>query len=111
MMKSKSKYFKLFASVVSGSLLTLLLSGLTSCVVTEDDLSGADAWHEVYRAIEYKAEKCGNRPDYMLIPPANPPEYGTRLCSLTIINLECPFDDYPLFCLEMYNIDVPGIGP
>jgi hypothetical protein len=76
-----------------------------------DSLPRADATSEIYAAIDAKARQCGSRPGYLLYIPDNPPEYGTRLCSLSIIRQNCPFNDYPLFCLEMYRVKLPGIGP
>lgn len=70
-----------------------------------------EAWSQIYAAIDYKARECGNQPNYILIVPREPSQYGVELCSLTILRQECPFNDYPIFCVEMYEIDLPGIGP
>ncbi len=100
------KYIRPFALI-----LALSASILIECQAEKDTEKTPNAWSEIYAAIEFKAKQCGNRPGYPLIVPENPPSYGTRLCSLTITQQPCPFSDYPLFCLEMYEIDVPGIGP
>ncbi|HMU84190.1 MAG TPA: hypothetical protein PKE49_03795 [Leptospiraceae bacterium] len=86
----------------------LLLSG---CIVENDTVDTADAYSEIYASIQFKARQCGNQPAYPLLVPENPPSYGTRLCSLSIIRQDCPFTNYPLFCVEMFGIDLPGIGP
>jgi len=91
-------------------LLVVVLFG-GGCVAEKGTMDTADAWSEVLAAIDYKARECGNRPGYILLVPDNPVEYGTHLCSLTILRMKCPFRDYPLFCFEMYNVDVPFIGP
>jgi hypothetical protein len=92
----------------------LLLSALLwlpACRVEDGTMNEADAYSEIYTAIEQKSTECGGRPGYYLILPTDPLEYGTRLCSLSILRIKCPFNDYPIFCLEMYDIDLPGIGP
>lgn len=81
------------------------------CVVEDDTVATDDAYSEIYAAIQFKARQCGNMPSYFLPIPKNPPEYGTRLCSLSILRQDCPFRDYPVFCVEMMGIDLPGIGP
>lgn len=81
------------------------------CVVEDDTVETADAYSEVYAAIQFKARQCGNMPAYFLPIPKDPPSYGTRLCSLSILRQDCPFRDYPLFCVEMLGLDLPGIGP
>ncbi len=90
-------------------LLPLLLP--VSCMARPDVYETADAWSEIYTAIDYKEKECGQKPGYLLIVPENPPTYGTQLCSISIIRQECPFHDYPLFCLEMLEVDLPLIGP
>ncbi len=76
-----------------------------------------DAYSEIDAAIQFRARQCGGQqPAYPLILPGRPSEYGTRLCSLSIIRQPCPFNDYPTFCLEMYTevceaCDLPLIGP
>lgn len=82
-----------------------------ACVTENDDVNSGDATSEIYAAIQFKARQCGNSPGYPLLPPPHPTAYGTRLCSLSIIRADCPFRDYPTFCVEMYGIDIPGIGP
>lgn len=82
------------------------------CVTEKDDVNTGDALSEVYAAIQFKARQCGNSPGYPFIPLGHPTAYGTRLCSLSIIRADCPFNDYPIFCLEFYEgVDIPGIGP
>ncbi len=83
----------------------------SGCIVEKDTVNTDDAYSEVYAAIQFKARQCGNQPGYILLLPDNPPTYGTRLCSLSIIRQDCPFTNYPVFCLEMYGVDLPGIGP
>lgn len=81
------------------------------CIVEDDKVPTEDAYSEIYAAIQFKSRQCGSMPAYLLPVPQNPPSYGTRLCSLSILRAECPFNDYPVFCVEMMGIDLPGIGP
>ena len=89
----------------------ILFLSLTSCLEKDDSMTRGDATSEIYAAIDAKARECKNRPSFLLLIPDHPDTYGTRLCSLSIIRQSCPFDSYPLFCLEMYKVDLPGIGP
>ncbi len=92
----------------------LLIAALTlfffSGCMEDDSFQQDDAYNELYATIEYKAKQCGQRPPYFLILPGIPTKYEVDLCSITIIRQECPFNDYPIFCLELYG-DLPGIGP
>jgi len=85
--------------------------GFCGCIVENDTVNTGDAISEIYAAIQFKTRQCGNSPGYLLLVPDHPPSYGTRLCSLSIIRLECPFRDYPVFCVEMFGFKLPGIGP
>ena len=91
--------------------ITLIIAyiALSGCI-EKDDLSNQDAYSQLYAAIDYRAGVCGERPGYFLILPGEPTQYEVDLCSISIIRSECPFNDYPLFCLELYG-DLPGIGP
>lgn len=83
---------------------------LTACpedTTVPDD----EAMSQIYAAVNYKAKECGNEPAYILIVPHEPTQHSVDLCALTIIRSECPFNDYPLFCVEMYDVDIPGISP
>lgn len=103
------RFFHFFR--IAPLIVALSLAASVRCIVEKDVEKTSDAWSEIYAAIEFKAKECGNRPGYLLIVPSKPPSYGTRLCSLTIVRQTCPFTDYPVFCLEMYRVDLPGIGP
>lgn len=105
-MKAKSIGIRMLRAGL-GLALALAFSG---CVM-ESSLPAIDAQSEIYAAIAYKEGSCGQRPDFILIVPPQPSQYGTELCSISIIRMECPFDHYPMYCLELYNIDIPGIGP
>ena len=65
-------------------------------------------------AILLKVQECGSRPEFPLIQidkKTNPPEYGTRACTVEILFQRCPFTNYPIICLEFYKYDVPNSGP
>lgn len=89
---------------------------LIACRVDETAMDLGDAYSEIGAAINFKANECGQMPAYPLIIPGKPPEYGVRLCGLLILGQPCPFNDYPLFCLELYTedcefCDIPGLDP
>lgn len=89
---------------------SILIPGISGCDAGEDTVPTGDAWSEIYAAIEFKDKECEGRPDHFLLVPDNPKPYSVRLCSLSIIRLDCPFNEYPLFCLTIYGIELPGIG-
>lgn len=104
------KKTKIIISTAALLIAPLLL--VNSCIESTDPAGATtDAYSEIYTAIEAREKECGHRPDYYLLIPDNPSEYGVRLCSLMIIREECPFHDYPVYCLEMTGVDIPGIGP
>ncbi|MCB1308481.1 MAG: hypothetical protein KDK30_09890 [Leptospiraceae bacterium] len=87
-----------------------------TCVQQSDEMPLADAYSEIGAAIQFKANECGQQPGYPLLIPAHPPEYGVRLCSLLIVRADCPFNDYPPPCVELYSeicdvCDLPGLEP
>lgn len=93
--------------------LLLALAGclFVGCLAESVSVDTSEAYSQIFAAIDYKREACGDWPGFYLVPLDNPQQYGTDLCSLSIIREECPFDDYPVFCMEMYDIDLPLIGP
>jgi len=93
--------------------LTLLsfISGMISCAAEKATMDTDQAWFEIYTAIDYKANECKSRPSYPMIVFNDPDTYSVRLCSLSIIHAECPFENYPIFCIEMLGVDLPLIGP
>ncbi len=92
------------------ALLLVFAITLSGCVIEDDDMTNQDAYGQLYSAIQYKQNECGQSPGYFLIFPSEPTQYEIDLCSISIIRQECPFNDYPLFCLEIYG-DLPLIGP
>ena len=101
----------LFRTVILAAVLAV-----SACENEDAVLNTDDAYTEIAAAINLKANECGNQPAYPLIIPISPPEYGVRLCGLLIIGAQCPFNDYPVFCIEMYTrtcdfCDVPILNP
>ena len=97
-------------------LLTLAVALLFGCRVEDATVDLGDAFSEIGAAIAFKANECGGQPGYPLLIPPEPPEYGVRLCGLLILGQDCPFTDYPVFCVELYAndcdfCDVPGLDP
>lgn len=92
--------------------LAVLVLGLSlSCASESDTVPIEDAYVQLFVAIDVRRSECGEQPDYFLPVIDEPTPYGLNACVFAIVRGECPFLDYPLICLEMYNTDVPGSGP
>ncbi|MEQ9364023.1 MAG: hypothetical protein RIF32_07265, partial [Leptospirales bacterium] len=65
--------------------LAIAAAALVACRVDEASMDLGDAYSEIGAAINFKANECGAMPAYPLIIPAEPPEYGVRLCGLLIL--------------------------
>ena len=104
-------------SLLPPLIIAIVAAALTmQCIVESERVPLVEAYGQIDAAITFKEKQCGGRPLYPLIIPPEPPSYGTKLCTLSILRQPCPFTDYPLFCLEMYAeicefCDVPLIGP
>ena len=94
-----------------GALLLCLAALWAGGCVYEEGVKLQDAYLEVYAAIGYKGNECGNRPAYPLVMIDEPSRYAVDACVFSIVRGECPFVDYPVMCFELYNTDVPGVGP
>lgn len=64
-------------------------------------------------AIAAKANECGKEgPSFLVFPiEKNVNKISVQICTLAILQMECPFTGYPLICIEMYNVDYPDAGP
>lgn len=110
----KSRVYRLKAYNITS--LLLLTALLTACIQKDNTIPLEDAYSEIHAAISVRIGRCGNQPGYPLLILDSPPSYGLRLCSLLIIQGECPFNDYPVGCIEMYtnecdSCDLPGFNP
>lgn len=85
-----SKFFLLFLLI------------FLSCQVEDASVSLIDAYSELNQAIEYKSKECGNKPENILIPPNNVKRESLKICTLSILRMECPFLEYPIFCYDMF---------
>lgn len=94
-MKTHNLLF-LFVPAVLGA---VLLSG---CLVQDASISQIEAYSEIYRAVEYKYKECGTRPENEFIPPPKVDLDSLRLCTLYILRLPCPFEEYPVYCYDLY---------
>jgi hypothetical protein len=94
MMRARILYFALCAGIAG-------LAG--GCRFESPYIDLNDAYSEIGVSIADTARRCGSEPSYPLLLPANPSEYGVRLCSLLILQQSCPFTDYPVPCLEIYT--------
>jgi len=88
----------------------LMVLFLMDCVYGER-VEMADANLMVLVAVAYKESKCGQRPPEFLFVIINPTKFAVDACVFSLISEPCPFTAYPLICLELYDIDIPGIGP
>lgn len=97
-------------------LCSLFIYMAVACVPKETAVPLDEAYSEIGTAIAIRAERCNGQPGYPLLLPGKPNEYGLRLCSLLILQGECPFQDFPIACLEIYtevcdNCDIPLFNP
>lgn len=83
-------------------ILFLLIITTFTCQVEDSSINIVDAYSELYNAIEYKYKECGNKPETNLIPPNQVSRDALKLCTLLILRRECPFDEYPISCYDMY---------
>jgi hypothetical protein len=83
------------------SLLLILLS-FNFCIVEDASINMMDAYSELYSAIEYKYKECGNKPDSPLIPPEKSNRNSLKLCTLSILRMNCPFKEYPITCYDLF---------
>jgi len=70
-----------------------------------------DEKNSLYYAILIKNAECGNNPGVVPFITNKPSKVGTNICMLAILNAKCPFQIYPIECLEYFKIDVPNVGP
>lgn len=76
-----------------------------SCDVPEEKTESKDNINLGY-AIAFKANECGNYPSYPLYiasGTAKPSKRDIQACVLTIIQQQCPFDNYPFYCLKIFK--------
>lgn len=94
--------------LIAGILVSLTLPA--GCAPVNTAVEFEDAFSELYAAIDYKRQECGQQPSMPLIPPGDVKEWALQLCSLSILREPCPFNEYPIFCTEMF-LDLPVIDP
>ncbi len=73
-----------------------------TCIVEDASIKFLDAYSEIYQAIEYKYKECGNRPQEDFFPPVKTDRNSLKLCTLSILRMSCPFNEYPIFCYDMF---------
>jgi hypothetical protein len=87
---------------VYGLLIIFLL--LFFCRPVEDRVSSFESQSQINAAADFKAKQCNQ-------PVPQPPLYvftdqykrNLDLCSIAITRLECPFDGYPIICMNIYS--------
>lgn len=72
------------------------------CIIEDASINMIDAYSELYQAIEYKYKECGNKPEQPFIPPTKTDRDSLKLCTISILRMECPFNEYPIFCYDMF---------
>jgi hypothetical protein len=75
-----------------------------------------ETFHEktkyLYSAIAFKNSECKGMPGFpLLIIDKKISLYGLNACITSIVLQDCPFENYPLICLEIFKYDVKDIGP
>ena len=99
-------YFRLFYSQKSLFVARLcLLLVLISCDLPEQTTESKDNTDLGY-AIAFKANECGNYPNYPLYiasGSAKPAKRDMQACILTIIMQKCPFEHYPYYCVKIFK--------
>lgn len=81
-----------------------------------DRMEPTDAWVTIYTAIEFKKSECQSSPHLPFVVPNpldhdfKPDKNKVNACAFSIINQECPFSEYSVVCLELFEIDISGIG-
>ncbi len=104
--------FRTTSKLLCPLLFFITLLNIQNCALGRDDefQKNQDALNAVTLL---KRNECGNSPPVPLfkIGKNNPPAFGINACTLAILFQSCPFDTYPLICLEYFNYDVPNIGP
>ncbi len=82
--------------------LIFLLLSFQNCYVENKTIQFGDAYITLQEAIDYKYKECGTKPEQILIPPSSSDPNSLRLCSIAIIRSECPFNEYPVFCYDLF---------
>lgn len=83
-------------------ILLIFLIIFSNCIVEDASINAIDAYSEIYQATEYKFKECGNKPETPFIPPDRVEREALRLCTISILRMECPFTEYPIFCDDLF---------
>ncbi|MEM7181960.1 MAG: hypothetical protein AAF518_13670 [Spirochaetota bacterium] len=79
--------------------------GFLHCAVQEAETVSEDN-DNLGLAIAFKQNECGNWPNYPLYIAsgnAKPAQKDVQICALTVVQQECPFDEYPWYCLRIFK--------
>lgn len=90
----------------------VLLTSSISCVAEEGYYSSEDK-KNLFLTMIVKAGECGGKfPQIPIFPIKKEiPLYAVQACTLAIIQAPCPVLEYPLICLEIFEVDIPNFGP
>lgn len=84
----------------------LLFGALTGCV--NDLMEKQDAQFDILVAIEVKRAECSRAPEIPLIVTDDVDRNAVAGCVIAILSEPCPFTQYPVYCVRMYQHNVPG---
>lgn len=94
------------------ALISAFVLFLSNCAAENNYYSNEDK-RNLFLTMIVKAGECGeNFPKIPIFPLKKEIHlYAVQACTLAIIQAPCPVTEYPLICLEMFEIDIPNFGP
>ena len=90
---------------------TLLIASSLFCVFTgcvSDLMEKKDAQFDILVAIEVKRAECSSAPGIPLIVTDDVDRNAVAGCVIAILSETFPFTQYPVYCVRMYQQNVPG---
>ncbi len=102
----------LFQKIIYLSVSLILFINFSSCEMENKYYSNEDKRNLFLTMIVKSGECGGNFPQLPIFPIKKEiPLYAVQACNLAIIQSPCPVLEYPLVCIEMFQIDIPNLGP
>ncbi|GIX40582.1 MAG: hypothetical protein KatS3mg129_0315 [Leptospiraceae bacterium] len=83
-------------------IIILLLIFIGFCQI-EETIKDNEAYEDFLIAYLYKASQCKTQPSYFLLFPENVSKRWFNACLFSIIRSDCPFNEYPIICLKIYE--------
>lgn len=91
-------------------LLIFVFLFILNCNNAPDTIKKSAAYKDLYLAIETKKRECNSVPDKYLVLKDDPIQEHVQICAYSILDMTCPFFDYPILCLKIYNVNTKGTG-